>query len=552
MASRVLFIHRSIAAKIFLSFACVIAVSFAIALTTYQSMETIRSAGNWSRHTYQVLSASKDMRANILMQEIDMRGFVLTHDDTLLQKLKGEDTAFGAWLKTIKELTSDNPTQQRRLQTLSDLVGTWRNALLKEQTDKSALAAESALLDTVLQTLTDVDKEEEGLLAKRSARRIQTYKDAMWMNAFGPLAALCLAVFLSWTLHRVIAVPISRLTKAMGRLAAGDIGVNIATTQWREEIGGISRAFQVFKTTIIEAERLRAERTELRLQAESDRRQLLAATADRFEDAVGRVVSAVSTSANEMQSAAESVLELAGWTSDQITAAVDDSKKASATMSAVASETELLSSSVGEISAQMAHSADVAHQAVAEANRTTTTIEGLSVSAKRIGVIVDLINQIAGQTNLLALNATIEAARAGDAGKGFAVVAMEVKALAAQTAKATDDIRSQIEGIQSAASGSVTAIGAISRTIGEMEHITEAITAAIELQREVTRDMALNTQATARVAAETALSLGNVSDATLTTGTAATQLLAAAQDLARQSCVLSIEADRFTSTARAG
>ncbi|WP_158806752.1 methyl-accepting chemotaxis protein [Beijerinckia sp. L45] len=547
-----MFIHRSIAAKIFLSFACVIAISFIIALTTYQSMDDIRTAGNWSRHTYQVLTLSKDMRASILKRESDMRGYMLTHDEALLERMKNEDTAFTQWLAAIKDLTRDNLSEQRRLTLFSDLVGAWHGALLPEQTGKGQMAAEGVLLDKVLQTLTDIDKEEEGLLSKRSARRIEAYQDAMRMNAIGPLAALCVAVFLSWTLHRVIAVPISRLTKAMGRLMEGDTSVDIPTTQWREEVGAISRAFQVFKTTLIEADRLRGERAELRLRSETDRKELMASTADRFEDVVGRIVAAVSTSANEMQSAAESVLQLAGWTSDQIKAAVDDSKKASATMKAVASETEILSSSVGQISAQMAHSANVAHQAVAEANRTTVTIEGLSESAKRIGVIVDLINHIAGQTNLLALNATIEAARAGDAGKGFAVVAMEVKALAAQTAKATDDIRSQIEGIQNAASGSVTAIGAISQTIGEMEQITEAITSAIELQREVTRDMALSTQATAQVAAETALSLGTVSDATLTTGTAATQLLAAAQDLARQSCLLSIEADRFTSTARAG
>lgn len=547
-----MFIHRSIAAKIFLSFACVIVVAFLTASMTYRSMIAIRSAGDWARHTFEVIAIAKDMRSQALMQESDLRAYRLTHDSAFLQKTFQESDVFFRSLNTIKGLTQDNPSQQHRLQLLSVLADEWRQQSHAGAEIVAARGPDESLLDGVLQKLAEVEQEEDGLSGKRATIRLNAYATAIRFNLLGPVFAVGIAIVLSWTLHLVIAVPINRLTKIMSRLARGDTSVTIPAMSRQEEIGAISRALDLFKTTLIEADRLRAERTELRLRADSDRRELLASTADRFEDVVGRIVIAVSTSANEMQSAAESVLGLAGWTSDQIRAAVDDSKKASATMTAVASETEMLSASVGDISAQMAHSADVAHQAVAEANRTTTTIEGLSTSAKRIGVIVDLINQIAGQTNLLALNATIEAARAGDAGKGFAVVAMEVKALAAQTAKATADIRSQIEGIQDAASGSVTAIGAISRTIGEMEQITEAITSAIELQREVTRNMAVSTQATALVAAETALSLGNVSDATLTTGTAATQLLAAAQDLARQSCVLSIEADRFTATARTG
>jgi methyl-accepting chemotaxis protein len=546
------FTHRSIATKILMSFACVVAITFMIAVVTFQSLSKIRTTGNWNRHTYAVLNLAKDMRSAILTQESDVRGYLLTQDGALLEKAQAADEAFTQNLRTITAMVADNVSQTPRFQALFGLVDAWRGELLRSPGGPSRLGDEQKLLEGVLAKIGDIEAEEKRLLAERSVGRISAYNNATRVNVIGPLVGLSVALLLSWTLHRWIAVPVSRLTKVMNRLAEGDTTVAIPTTGRHDEIGAISRALRVFKVGIADAARLRDEQAELRMRIESDRQALIESTASRFEDAVGRIVTAVSSSAIEMQSAARSVLGLAIWTNDQVQAAANDTKKASVTMKAVAGETEIMSASVGQISQQMAHSIDVAHQAVIEANRTTLTIEGLSASAKRIGVIVELINNIASQTNLLALNATIEAARAGDAGKGFAVVAMEVKALAAQTAMATNDIRSQIKGIQDAASGSVAAIGGISDTIFEMEQITEAITTAIGLQREAARDMALSTQATAKVAAETASSLGNVSDATMTTGTAATQLLSAAEDLARQSSVLSIESDRFMRTVRAG
>ena len=202
-------------------------------------------------------------------------------------------------------------------------------------------------------------------------------------------------------------------------------------------------------------------------------------------------------------------------------------------MQDVASETRQLSDSVGEINMRVAYSADVAHQAVAEADRTTTAVEGLATTARRIGAIVDLINDVARQTNLLALNATIEAARAGPAGRGFAVVATEVKALADQTARATEDIRRQIEAMQAAATGSVSAIGGISRTIGEMARVTGEVAAAVATQGEATRHMMHGTETAAERTAAASTQLETVSARAISTGGAATNLLAAAKVLAQ-------------------
>ncbi|MBE7220711.1 MAG: hypothetical protein INR64_19760, partial [Caulobacteraceae bacterium] len=252
------------------------------------------------------------------------------------------------------------------------------------------------------------------------------------------------------------------------------------------------------------------------------------------------------------QTSAASLLDLAQWTTAEVKSVAGATTTASTTMREIAGGTRQLSDSVGEINMRVAYSADVAHHAVTEADRTTGVVEGLSGTAKRIGAIVDLINDVARQTNLLALNATIEAARAGDAGRGFAVVASEVKALADQTAQATDDIRRQIEAMQAAASESVAAIGGISRTIGEMAQITGEVAAAVEAQGEATRDMMLGTETAARRTAEASTQLGKVNEGAVTTGTAATNLLAAAKLLAGQSGVLSEESRRFVASVRAG
>ena len=219
-------------------------------------------------------------------------------------------------------------------------------------------------------------------------------------------------------------------------------------------------------------------------------------------------------------------------------------------MREIAGETRHLADCVSEISMRVIRSAEVAHQAVCEASKTTVLVEALSASANKIGTIVQLINHVARQTNLLALNATIEAARAGEAGRGFAVVATEVKTLADQTAKATDDIRLQIETIQSAAIGSLAAIGGIEQTIGEIAQMTGEIAAAMKSQGSAARDMMHGTDKAAEATAAASLQLERVSEDAITTAAAATSLLGSAEILANQSAILREESLCFTASVR--
>ena len=560
MVSLSWFINRTITAKIAFCFVILIAVGLGIDLTTFRSLSRLETAGVWASHTNEVIDSSNTLLAGLMRQENAIRGYMLTHDPSFLAQTKKNRALNDETLNTLSTLTRDNASQQERLATLATRLASWRSQVVAPPTGSTftgsiadnpqGFGADGAL-DRILRTLADVRAEEERLLVIRTQAKDEAFAATYRINAFGPFFALGVAALLGWALHRVIARPILQLTTAMGHLADGDMSIQVPNTTWREEIGGMGRALEVFRAGMVEAKRLRAEQQETRLRTQRERDGLMASTADRFEEIVGGIVQAVSTSATEMQGSAASLLELAEWTSGEVKTVTDITKRASSTMQTIAGDARHLSDSVGEIDMRMTYSADVARQAVAEADRTTETMEGLSQTAKRIGVIVDLINDVARQTNLLALNATIEAARAGEAGRGFAVVATEVKALASQTAAATDDIRRQIDAMQEATAGSVTAIGQISRTIGEMARVTAEMTTVVGVQGEATRDMMRGTEDSARLTAVVSEQLDKVSGSAVTTGEAATHLLSAAKVLARQSTLLHEEARRFAVSVRA-
>jgi methyl-accepting chemotaxis protein len=273
--------------------------------------------------------------------------------------------------------------------------------------------------------------------------------------------------------------------------------------------------------------------------------------ADGFEAAVGDIVRSVSSSATELEAAAASLTQTADNTQQLAATVAGASEEASTNVQSVASATDELSASVGEIGRQVQDSSNIAVEAVRQAERTDARITELSHAAQRIGDVVKLITAIAEQTNLLALNATIEAARAGEAGRGFAVVASEVKALAAQTAKATDDIGTQITSMQAATHDSVEAIKEIGGTIGRISHIAAAIAAAVEQQGTATVEIARNVQQAAQGTAQVAGTIADVNKGASETGSASSQVLSAARALSGQGSKLKLELDSFLATVRA-
>ena len=346
--------------------------------------------------------------------------------------------------------------------------------------------------------------------------------------------------------------PLGRMTESMTRLAAGNVEIAIPWAHRRDEIGEMGRALRVFRENAIEKARLQLEQEEKDEAAREEKRRDMMKLARRFEIEVKVVVDSVREEVEGMRDAATSMTRTAEEGTDQAGVVAAASREASANVATVATAAEQLSASIAEIGRQAEQSADIAGRAVDHAKNTDATIQRLSVAAGRIGDVVDLINEIAGQTNLLALNATIEAARAGEAGKGFAVVAGEVKNLANQTAKATEDISAQIASIQGETSSAVADIRGIRDIIGEINDISMTIATAVEQQGASTREIARNVQQAAKGTGEVDAKIELVSTAAGETGAAAQQVVSATSSLAGKADELSREVERFITEIRIG
>jgi methyl-accepting chemotaxis protein len=381
----------------------------------------------------------------------------------------------------------------------------------------------------------------------RNGAALSTLISEVGLLAVALVLALVGLVVVRWRVTR----PITEMTRVMGSLAGGDLAVDVAGAQRRDEIGEMAKAVQVFKDDLIRMRALEAESALARASAEEQRRATLRDMAGRLEQAVGGIVGMVSSSATELQATAQQMTATAAQTASQSTTVAAAAEEAASNVNTVAAAAEELGASVQEISRQVDGSASLARVAVSEADQSAALVQELSGATARIGDVVTLIAQIASQTNLLALNATIEAARAGEAGRGFAVVASEVKELASQTGKATEEIGRQIGQIQGSTARAVQAIGGISARIREIAGVANSIAAAVEEQGAATQEIVRNVAQAATGTGEVTSNIAGVAHAVEETGAAASQVLGAAGALSRQSEQLSAEVGRFLATVRA-
>ncbi len=363
--------------------------------------------------------------------------------------------------------------------------------------------------------------------------------------------AAFLVLIITLLVVRRVTKPLGSVTHSLTALAEGRDDVTIDCDGRADEIGEIARTVAVFKSNSQERSRLRSEQAAATAAAAEQRKSELRKFVDAFQGSVGGILDNVLNSSGEFERVARQLTDTARSTADLSAQSAGASEEASDHVKSAASASDELSKSISEITSRVQESNAISAEAVRQAEATDQRMAQLSEAGARIGDVVKLITSIAEQTNLLALNATIEAARAGDAGRGFAVVAQEVKTLAGQTAKATDEISGQIASMQQATEESVSAIKAIGQTIERISGIASSISAAVEQQRSATHDIASSVRAAASGTAGVAINVRHAAKGASETGETSSRMFASAQALSGESLHLKAEVEKFLDGVRA-
>jgi methyl-accepting chemotaxis protein len=525
----------------------------------------------------EVTALAGQVQQSFMMARLFSARFSATNDETLADGFKLNFSGFENARTSLADLLTEEEQQRyandaKKYASVYDR--TFDDFAAKSRSLQQLMNSMDTDGATIQQNLLDIVADLTSGLATLDGEMSGAMEASVTQMMAIAASALVLGLLIATLISRGIVRPVSGLTAGMKELASGRFDVVLPGLDRKDEVGEMAQAVEAFKLKAADKARLEAEErhAETARQAEDKRladareaerrqaadeeaaaarRQAMHTLADQFEAAVGGIVAAVSSAATELEASATTLTSTADTTRELTGVVASASEEASANVQSVASAAQQMTASITEISRRVQDSSRIANDAVTQAQATDERINALSHAAARIGDVVKLITAVAEQTNLLALNATIEAARAGEAGKGFAVVAQEVKALAGQTAKATEEISTQVVDMQNQTGQAVTAIKAIASTIDEVSHITAGIASAVEEQGASTGEIARNVKEAAKGTAQVAGTIVEVNSGAAATGSASSQVLSSARQLAGESNRLKAEVDKFLATVRA-
>ncbi len=552
---------KSVSGRLYGGFIMVLMLVMSVSYAGYLYNESNKAELKDMKRTTALLINLKDS----LLAVRQARVFVWQYSTAIdASSLAARDEAFAQFEKNIDAATQKvvRPEGRVLLNKFKETVLEFKIQALKMNemtqngvpTHSANFIKQMALVDSAARAYAAANNEASNYYLNRNQQAFASVENSMQTSEIvgivGGVTTLVLGFLIAWLIGRSIVLPVQGLTDSMQTMASGNLMITVKGTERVDEIGTMAGAVETFRLSLVEAEAQRkAQEAAKAKEAESISRR--AVMAEKFVQRMEELAANFAGSSNEVADAARNLSSTAEETSRQAQSVAAAAEEASVSVETVAAGAEQLTASIQEINQQVSKSASIADAAAQEARSSSENVRTLAASAEEIGAVVELINGIAAQTNLLALNATIEAARAGEAGKGFAVVASEVKGLAAQTAKATEEIARKISEMQAATNSTVGSISQIVTTISTIREITTSIASAVEEQSAATNEIAVNTQQASTGTVSVTQNIAGVSTAAEMTGSASTQLMTLSSTLTEQSANLQKEVQDFVVNIRA-